>query len=41
MSMKFTKAERAKEILGLDRDEVDTRGEQRWVRDAISGVHTL
>jgi hypothetical protein len=26
MSMKPTKAERAKEILGLDRDEVDTRG---------------
>ena len=38
--MKFAKAERAKEVLGLDRDEVDTRGEQRWVRDAISRVHS-
>ena len=39
--MKFTKAERAKEILGFDRDEVDTGGKQRWVRDAIPRVHTL
>ena len=39
--MIVTKAERAKEILGLDRDEVDTRGEQRWVRDAISRVLSL